>query len=184
MGELKKNQKIQPFVAIMYQDDEIYDRAYKKAIERFGEPIGISKEYNFSEITSYYEKEFGKELKKRMLVFAQSQPLQDFHKTKLWSNNLELELSSNGKNRDVNIDPGYLGLSKLVLFSTKNYSHRIYINDGIFAEVTLIYEYSEFQVQSWTYPDYSAGENLSFLEKMREKLKNRAREKGYMLDLI
>lgn len=184
MGEIKKNLRIQPFVAIMYNQDGLYEQALYKIVNKFGDPLGRSREYNFSSFTSYYEDEFGKGLNKRMLVFQKPQDLQDFHKIKIWTNQLEEELSKNPDSRDINIDPGYLGLSKLVLFSTKNYSHRIYINDGIFAEVTLIYEYSQFKTQSWTYPDYADEKNLAFLRKMREKIKQRARENGYMLDLM
>lgn len=184
MGEIKKNLKIQPFIAIMYHQQTKFEQARQICINEFGETLGLSREYNFSDFTSYYEKEFGKNLQKRMLVFKEPRDLENFHKTKLWSNNLELELSENRNSRDVNIDPGYLGLSKLVLFSTKNYSHRIYINDGIYAEVTLIYEYSEFRTQSWTYPDYADKKNLQFLNEMRNKIKELARTKGYMIDLI
>ncbi|MCF7885066.1 MAG: DUF4416 family protein [Candidatus Marinimicrobia bacterium] len=184
MGDIKQNFKIQPFTAIMYKNPKIYKITLDKFVSKFGEPLGIGKEYDFSSFTNYYEKEFGTELKKRMLVFDQPQSLQDFHKTKIWSNHLETEISEHRDSRDVNIDPGYLGLSKLVLFSTKNYSHRIYINDGIFAEVTLIYEYSEFKTQSWTYPDYADQKNIAFLSNMRQNIKRKAREKGYMLDLI
>ncbi|HMA62776.1 MAG TPA: DUF4416 family protein [bacterium] len=184
MGKIQKNPKIQPFVAIMYNQKTLYERALNKIVKKFGNPLSESQEYNFSSFTSYYEDEFGKDLNKRMLVFQEPHALQDFHKTKIWTNQIEEDLSENPESRDINIDPGYLGLSKLVLFSTKNYSHRIYLNDGIFAEVTLIYEYSQFKTQSWTYPDYADEQNLKFLSKMREKIKQRAREKGYMLDLI
>jgi len=184
MGQIQKDFKVQPFVAIMYKNNYKYEEALAECISRFGEPLGISDEYNFSEFTSYYEKEFGANLKKRMHVFGKPRELENFHRNKIWSNKLETELSKQSEARNVNIDPGYLGLSKLVLFSTKNYSHRIYISDGIFAEVTLVYEYSEFKNQSWTYPDYADEKNLSFITDMREKIKQTARAKGYMLNLI
>ena len=183
MGKISESKNVHPFVALLYQKEEYYQKALEKCKHKLGPVLDSSQEYNFSKITSYYNSEMGKNLQKRLLVFQEYQNLEDFHKIKLWSNQVEQELSQKRENRKINIDPGYLGLSKLVLFSTKNYSHRIYINDGIYAEVTLIYENGGYKAQSWTYPDYNREATLDFLEESRQKIKQRARNKGYMLDL-
>ena len=72
--------------------------------------------------------------------------------------------------RVANIDPGYLEPSKLVLYSTKNFSHRIYVGNGIFAEVTLIYEHGDFKFLPWTYPDYMWRPNVDFLKSVRANI--------------
>jgi hypothetical protein len=77
--------------------------------------------------------------------------------------------------RRINLDPGYLEPSKLVLFSTKNFSHRIYCGDGIFGEVTLIYERGKFKILPWTYPDYYWAESLKFLMAMRNEIVRQSR---------
>ena len=84
-------------------------------------------------------------------------------------------LSSNNKRR-VNIDPGYISLDKLVLFTTKNYSHRIYLNEGIYAEVTLKFERKSFVPLPWTYPDYKTLEYIDFFNKIRETYKDQILE--------
>jgi hypothetical protein len=78
-------------------------------------------------------------------------------------------------NRRVNIDPGYVARDKLVLASTKDFFHRIYIGDGIFAEVTLHYRKGRYRFFSWTYPDFRDPEFQRFLEKVRAPLVRDAR---------
>jgi hypothetical protein len=73
--------------------------------------------------------------------------------------------------RVVNIDPGYLTLSKVVLATTKDYSHRLYLRDGIYAEVTLHYESGVWRPWPWTYRDYASGQYSEFFERVRESLK-------------
>ncbi|MEM8680048.1 MAG: DUF4416 family protein, partial [Planctomycetota bacterium] len=73
--------------------------------------------------------------------------------------------------RPLNIDPGYLTLSKLVLASTKNHAHRIYLREGIFAEITLRYQARAWQPWDWTYPDYRRVDFGQFFDRCREYLK-------------
>jgi hypothetical protein len=79
---------------------------------------------------------------------------------------LEQELSSGGR-RVVNLDPGYVDDAQVVLSTAKNYSHRIYIGLGYYAEVTLTYEHGAFKALDWTYPDYRTPEALSFFGAAR-----------------
>jgi hypothetical protein len=86
----------------------------------------------------------------------------------VFTNDLEHEHSSNGK-RVVNIDPGYLLHERFVLATGKNYSHRIYIGKGIYADLTLIYAKGGFKPLPWTYPDYASEIIITFLEQVRKK---------------
>ncbi|MDD5174791.1 MAG: DUF4416 family protein, partial [Candidatus Omnitrophica bacterium] len=99
-------------------------------------------------------------------------------KTKILSNKIEKILSVNGK-RTINIDPGYVDLAKLVLFSTKDYSHRMHVGRGIFAEVTLHFKDEKFTTWPWTYPDYKTDAYISIFNYIRElyksELKNRTK---------
>jgi hypothetical protein len=72
----------------------------------------------------------------------------------------------------VNIDPGYITPAKLVLASTKDHAHRIYLRDGIFAEVTLVYRQRKWQPLEWTYPDYRRDDYQQFFTECREWLLN------------
>ena len=69
--------------------------------------------------------------------------------------------------RPINIDPGYVTPAKLVLATTKDRAHRIYLGRGIYAEVTLTYAKKAFQSMPWTYPDYRSEPYRRFFEQVR-----------------
>ena len=120
--------------------------------------------------TDYYLSEMGPDLKKMLVSFEQLFKPQDLYLAKQTTIDIETIYKKDGKRR-INLDPGYLETSKLILASTKNFSHRIYLNEGIWAEVTLIYSGLQFQKLPWTYPDYMDAKFISFLEKARERYK-------------
>ena len=88
--------------------------------------------------------------------------------TKLITNGLE-EQWIKGASRQVNIDPGYLVASRFVLASGKDFTHRIYVGQGIYADLTLVYTKDQFQPLPWTYPDYQSQPVQDFLIKVRKK---------------
>lgn len=120
--------------------------------------------------TDYYTPEMGPNLKKLLLSFEKPFLADNLWLAKRSTIDIECIYMKDGKRR-VNLDPGYLETSKLVLASTKNFSHRIYLSQGIWAEVTLIYADGKFQKLPWTYPDYLENEFITFLEKTRDKYK-------------
>ena len=81
---------------------------------------------------------------------------------------LERRLSLGGR-RLVNLDPGYLARERLVLATGKNYTHRLYVGQGLYEEVTLIYQKGAWQSLPWTYPDYAGPDLLNFLDQARKK---------------
>ncbi|MBI4723121.1 MAG: DUF4416 family protein [Candidatus Stahlbacteria bacterium] len=122
--------------------------------------------FNF---TDYYTKEMGAKLKREWIGFELPIQMEALKSIKLTTIKIENKFKRPNGIRTVNIDPGYVTLHNLVLASTKNYSHRIYLGDGIFAEVTLIYKNHKFQPLAWTYSDYRA--NLNVFEEIRNKFK-------------
>jgi hypothetical protein len=86
------------------------------------------------------------------------------------TNRIESEVFSSGGRRRVNIDPGYLTNAKVVLATTKDYGHRIYLADGIYVEVTLRYNAKEktFLPWQWTFRDYQREESLRFFRALRD----------------
>jgi hypothetical protein len=71
----------------------------------------------------------------------------------------------------VNLDPGYVSLSKLVLATTKDYSHRIYVGSGMYAESALHFENGQWTAWPWTYPDYAGPRYHAFFGHVRELYK-------------
>ena len=118
--------------------------------------------------TSYYEKEMGAPLFRRVFAFEKLIQQNDLATVKLATNHLEQKYAQSGKRR-VNIDPGYMLHERFVLASGKNFSHRIYLNKGIYADLTLMYINGSFQKLPWTYPDYADRPMRTVLERIRKK---------------
>jgi hypothetical protein len=149
----------------MYSPDAPYASAEESLVQRYG-PI----ESRYGPVpfgfTSYYEKEMGAGLEKTYLVFTRQIPRDELASIKCAANRQEDTYRVRGKRR-INIDPGYLTGEKLVLASTKDFFHRIYLGHGIFGEVTLHFRKGRYRYFSWTYPDYKEPPFLQFLEKAR-----------------
>jgi len=133
--------------------------------ENFGPIDSKSDPFDFS-FTDYYEKEMGAGLTKRFYSFEKPVPPDTLAIIKKKTNDMEKRFAVEGR-RTVNIDPGYIEESKLVLASTKNFSHRIYLGEGIWGEVTLRYESGEFVQHPWTYPDYVSPLAFEFFQAAR-----------------
>jgi hypothetical protein len=118
--------------------------------------------------TDYYAAEMGEPLHRCMLVFRELIEQMDLAPIKLRTNEIELKYAASGR-RQVNIDPGYLLYERFVLATGKNYSHRIYIGHGIYADLTLIYQQGAYQPLPWTYPDYKDKPMGDFLTQVRRK---------------
>ena len=133
----------------------------------FGGPDLVSPWMPF-DYTTYYEKEMGAGLLRRVLAFRTLIAQDRLAEIKLATNAMEQARAVGGRRR-VNIDPGYLLLERFVLATGKNYSHRIYLGQGIYADLTLIYHHGSFHALPWTYPDYADPPLRRFLLAVRGK---------------
>ena len=128
------------------------------------------------EQTDYYEKEMGADLLRKFVGFTRLIDPGRLAQIKHASNALEGELAGSHParalhtSRPINLDPGYIDPSKLVLATTKNYSHRIYIGESMYAEATLRYHKGNWQAWPYTYPDYASGAYDRFLNEARQLL--------------
>jgi hypothetical protein len=130
--------------------------------------------------TDHYAQEMGRDLKKILVTFRDLLPIERFPAVKAFTNDLEWEYREHlpqGSHRLVNIDPGYITLSKVILASTKNYAHRIYLQDGVYAELTLRYSRGSLRNLPWTYPDYRTHLAHSFFTRIRESYHRQLKEK-------
>ena len=173
MGNIRPAGKVKLIIGLISTDTALFDRTRRILEKKFKNKVDLeSAVLNFVH-TDYYNKEMGTGLKRKFLSFKKTVPLKNIEKVKLISNEIEKGFSSGGK-RVINIDPGYLDLAKLVLFSTKDYTHRIHVGSNIFAEVTLYFKDETFNAWPWTYPDYKTDEYISIFNEVRELYKKGA----------
>ena len=149
--------------------NEIIDKVIVELEKLFGPTDWISPKLFFDR-TKYYAKEMGWPLHRRFISFKDLIRPEDIVGAKLATNKLENSALQDGK-RNVNIDPGYISLERLVLATGKNYTHRIYLSKGIYADLTLIYSKGSFRPLEWTYRDYAGADVIGFFNGVRERYK-------------
>lgn len=166
-----------PFCAVMAPSDDGLIQARALLKPHFGDVESASAPYTVNTFTRYYEHEMGTELRKQFLSFRALKTVAEMNQTKFLTADIEDQFRENG-NRSINLDPGYLTLDKLVLYTTKNFTHRIYLNRGLFAEITLTYSRTGWRTHSWTYPDFQTPAALTFFTEMRQELYHQLQAAG------
>jgi hypothetical protein len=173
MGEIHAPTPVLLLIAASSRYEEGLAWGFRQSEAAFGPTAAISEAFDFSE-TNYYAAEMGESLKKQFWVFADTIDPGRLAAVKRQTNEWEAQyagLRLHPESRPLNLDPGYLTLAKLILASTKDHAHRIYLADGIYAEVTLSYRRGGWQPFEWTYPDYRRADYQQFFTRSRELLK-------------
>ncbi|MBI5206621.1 MAG: DUF4416 family protein [Candidatus Firestonebacteria bacterium] len=166
MGEIRYPVKAKLVIPVLYSSSEIFTNICKELTEIYGDMDYISPIINFN-FTDFYNKEMGIPIFRIILSFQTLIDSEELLDIKVKTNELEKK-SSVCNERKINLDPGYLDLSKFVLATTKNYSHRIHLGKGIFAECTLVYRNKTFMPWEWTYMDYRSEEYINIFNKIRK----------------
>ncbi|MCL6584135.1 MAG: DUF4416 family protein [bacterium] len=173
MGEIKIPKKIKPFAGLLLADLCLLDEVERRLESVFG-PIDLQSEIIPFSHSDYYCPEMGKQILRLWVSFSELSDPGNLACWKIEANGLEMIWAhrEEGKaRRQVNIDPGYVTDSKVILASTKDYSHRIYLGHGIYAEITLGYRRNKgWQSFDWTYPDYREKAAADFFTLMRNSL--------------
>jgi hypothetical protein len=168
MGHIKEHAPVKLILGITYNPDVDIAPIFTLLEDLFSSIELKSNVYQFSKFTKYYEPEMGKNLNKLFVVFAKLIEIEMFAEIKVTTNQIESDFSESDQ-RKINLDPGYISEAKLVLATTKNYTHRIYLQRGIFGDVHLNFQDNSFQIQSWTYPDYQQKEVIEFFNNVRQR---------------
>lgn len=166
MGEIKIHHPVKLIIGFIYNDHVILLKVKKNLEKKFGKADFESQVIPFIQ-TTYYNQEIGPDLKRIFLSFRKLILPQNLAQIKIYTNKIEKKMSRETK-RQINLDPGYLDFAKLVLATTKDYKHRIYLGRGIFAETTLSYQNNTFQAWEWTYPDYKTDAYLQIFNQIRQ----------------
>lgn len=166
MGAIAEQKPVKLIASIFFKDKKNLKPVEDRLRSLYGE-IGVNEKMIPFDFTDYYYEEFGKPLIRKLICFNDIVDLENVPEIKIETNKIEDTMKINGK-RSVNIDPGYITEAKLVLLTTKDYSHRIYIGNNIFAENTLYFQGDTFRSWPWTYPDYASSEMISYFNDIRE----------------
>jgi hypothetical protein len=167
MGFPTKPNPVKLFVGAIFQEETHFEKAYAALSKKFGPLDFKSALLDFNQ-TNYYEKEMGEGLKRQFFSFKRLVPPEKLVVIKLTTNALEKKLSFKNAKRTINLDPGYISLSKVVLATTKSFSHRIYIGRGIYEEITLIFQKGSFNPTIFTYPDFRTDEYIQIFNNLRQ----------------
>lgn len=167
MSQPQKPKQAKLVAGVILQDKALFLMVARALEGAYGAVDMISPWYDF-DFTQYYVPEMGSPLFRRLLVFQKLIEQASLADIKLCTNTLEKDFAQDAKRR-VNIDPGYLLYERFVLASGKNFSHRIYIGKGIYADLTLVYQKGDFQTLAWTYPDYKDRAMRTFLLQVRKQ---------------
>jgi len=190
MGAIVDPAEVKLFVGMLAGEAARFAEAETLLVERYG-PVDLSSDVMPFEYTDYYRKEMGGSLKRKFLSFERLIRPDGIVDIKRATNEIEEDLARREKGvrslasglltpssppaRPLNLDPGYLALSKVVLATTKDYAHRIYLGKGIYAEVTLHFQRGRYEPWEWTYPDYRTEDYARFFLEARERLREQLR---------
>ena len=154
-------------VSVLLKNKSLLAQVLGDLEQTYGPVDLISRWFEFN-FTEYYTPEMGAPLFRRLLVFQELVEQIALAKIKTQTNSIEQAYAVEDK-RQLNLDPGYLLFERFVLASGKNYTHRLYIGDMIYADLTLIFQKGSYQTLPWTYPDYAETDLRSFLIQVRKK---------------
>jgi len=156
-------------------DVQLLDAALGPLTAAFGPADLVGQTLDFI-WTEYYDAQMGHPLYRRFVSFENLVRPDFLVQAKLHTNRIEDDMAAardRSPPRPINLDPGYIEESKLVLASMKNFSHRIYLSQGVYAEVTLLYRKGRWESLEWTFPDYASGSYDAFLTAARDRLRER-----------
>lgn len=173
MAEPQPHRPVLLLLAAFSRHPSALDWARERAVEAWGEVALESERFSF-DWTTYYEASMGTGISKRFLAFDRLIDPAQLAEIKLLTNRWEAEYrqsTDHEESRPLNLDPGYLTEAKLVLATTKDRDHRLYLDRGIFAEGTLYFHKGRWQSRPWTYPDYQSDEYHRFFDQCRQFLR-------------
>ncbi|MBL8029374.1 MAG: DUF4416 family protein, partial [Fibrobacteres bacterium] len=161
---------VKVFAAILYRDEPALSEAISQLSGLWGDADSVSKPQPF-DVTDYYSGEMGADLKRILVSFRRLQDASRLGDIKRESIIIEERLKKLGAGRTVNIDSGYIDVDKVVLASTKRGPYKIYLNEGMWADMILHYEKGHFTPFKWSFADFKDGRYEKDLLHIRELYK-------------
>lgn len=155
-----------PFASFFFVDKEKLNGALAQLDKSMGERCFTSEAQPFVR-TDYYKREMGEGIHRIFAAWIKLVDPCDLVKFKLEAWEIEEKFQRDTAGRMVNIDPGLIEEGRLTLATGKPAHHRPYLGQGVYADLTLIFERKSFRPLPWTYPDYGEPEVVEMLNKLR-----------------
>lgn len=157
------------FTAVLFSKDVDIKKVITGLTDVLGDVLVQSQEIGFV-WSDYYEKEMGKDLNRVFVVYKGIVQRDHLVKVKRLTDDIERSYMQKNK-RMVNIDPGLICAENLILATNKPFFHRIYLSDGVYAEVTLFFKNNTYNpIELWTYPEYRSSPVLDFFNSVRREI--------------
>jgi len=174
MSEPRLPEKVRLIASLFSPEKETVDRVIDRLAEQYG-PIERTSPDMFFDRTRYYAREMGWPLHRRFISFEELILPETLVDVKLNTNAMENAFLVDGKRR-INIDPGMISAERLILATGKNYIHRVYLSNGIYADLTLLFKRGGFQPLEWTYRDYAEPDMIRFFNELRQTYMEKLKE--------
>ena len=161
------------FVGVLFSDEHLLERALEMLFEKYGDIDFVSDSFPFDN-TGYYEPEMGSPIYRKFVSFERLVHPKEMARIKIETNEIE-DLLAVKHNRKVNLDPGIMDYDKVVLASAKYNGQKIYLDRGIWADLTFHFEKNRFDPYPWSFPDFKKGLYNDVFLKIRQKFKEQRR---------
>ena len=178
MGKAREPKPAKLFMSLIASKDAILHQGMEDLRLTFGEIDFVSGKLPFN-FTDYYSEEMGTNLFRHFITFGSLISIPLLPEIKQKTNRLEEKYATPVGNRRINVDPGYLCLEHVILATTKGYTHRPYLREGIYVDLTLIYRNKSFQPLEWTYPDYRQEDVIRVFNQLRNRYLEDLKERSY-----
>jgi len=178
MGQVREVEPVKLLVGMLSAYPGAFTDAESALADALG-PVDLRSDLFAHEFTEYYRDEMGHPLVRHFIAMRDLVAPGDLARIKRLTSEVENRMAAGSDwpvLRPVNLDPGYIAPSKLVLASTKDFSHRIYLDDGIYAEITLLYQRGRWKDLEWTFPDFRTPAYHGFFTRVRQRLMQQRQE--------
>ncbi len=169
MAQPKEFAPVKLICGLIYKEDALYGEVRRRLEAEWGRVDSESAPFPF-DLTDYYEAEMGPGLVRRFMSFETLIAPESLPERKIRAIEIEeaLRREHGARGRPVNIDPGYLSASALVMATAKDFAHRIPLGRGIFAHLEFLFTKTSVKALEWTYPDLRREPPQAYFRSVRE----------------